>query len=54
MLTAGTEIRNRLGRQLTRYDKYAVQQITRNIELLRYRRYGGDLLLLELVRCSGR
>ena len=27
-------------------------QIPRNIELLRYRRYGGDLLLLELVRAS--
>jgi predicted transport protein len=34
----------------TRYDEYAVLQIPRNIELLRYRRYGGDLLLLELVR----
>src|SRR5450755_2923161 len=36
----------------TRYDEYAVLQIPRNIELLRYRRYGGDLLLLELVRAS--
>jgi predicted transport protein len=36
----------------TRYDEYAVLQIPRNIELLRYRRYGGDLLLLELVRGS--
>ena len=27
-------------------------QIPRNIELLRYRRYGGDLLLLELVQAS--
>ena len=36
----------------TRYDEYAVMQIPRNIELLRYRRYGGDLLLLELVRSS--
>jgi predicted transport protein len=36
----------------TRYDEQAVQQIQRNIELLRYRRYGGDLLLLELVRAS--
>ena len=35
-----------------RYDEYAVLQIPRNIELLRYRRYGGDLLLLELVRAS--
>jgi hypothetical protein len=37
---------------LTRYDEYAVPQIPRNIELLRYRRYGGDLLLLEMVRSS--
>ena len=33
----------------TRYDQYAVQQINRNIELIRYRRYGDDLLLLEMV-----
>ncbi len=34
----------------TKYDEHAVQQINRNIELLRYRRYdGGSLLLLELV-----
>jgi predicted transport protein len=36
----------------SRYDEYAVLQIPRNIELLRYRRYGHDLLLLELVRAS--
>jgi predicted transport protein len=36
----------------SRYDEYAVLQIPRNIELLRYRRYGGDLLLLELVRAG--
>jgi predicted transport protein len=36
----------------TRYDKHAVQQINRNIELLRYRRYGEDLLLLELVNVT--
>ncbi|HEU4785506.1 MAG TPA: DUF5655 domain-containing protein [Ktedonobacterales bacterium] len=33
----------------TRYDQYAVQQINRNIELIRYRRYGDELLLLEMV-----
>ena len=33
----------------TKYDEHAVQQINRNIELLRYRRYGDELLLLELV-----
>ena len=33
----------------TRYDEHAVQQINRNIELIRYRRFGEDLLLLELA-----
>ena len=33
----------------TRYDEHAVQQINRNIELFRYKRYGSELLLLELV-----
>lgn len=33
----------------TRYDEHAVQQIEGNIELIRYRRYGEDLLLFELV-----
>ncbi len=32
----------------TKYDSYAVQQIKRNIELIRYKKYE-DLLLLELV-----
>ena len=36
----------------TRYDEYAVHQIPRNIELLRYGRYGDDLLLLDLVNVS--
>ncbi|TIC85195.1 DUF5655 domain-containing protein [Crenobacter intestini] len=36
----------------TRYDQYAVQQIPRNIELLRYRLFGDDLLLLELVNAQ--
>ena len=31
----------------TKYDGHAVQQIGRNIELIRYRRFGDDLLLLE-------
>jgi predicted transport protein len=34
----------------TRYDEHAVKQIARNIELIRYRRFDGNLLLLELVR----
>ncbi|GLV14950.1 hypothetical protein Heshes_26350 [Alicyclobacillus hesperidum] len=33
----------------TKFDQYAVQQIHRHIELLRYKRYGDDLLMLELV-----
>lgn len=33
----------------TKYDEHAMQQINRNIELFRYKRYGDDLLLLELV-----
>lgn len=33
----------------TRYDQHAVQQISATIELVRYARYGDDLLLLELV-----
>lgn len=33
----------------TRYDEYAIQQIDRNIDLMRYRRYASELLLLDLV-----
>jgi predicted transport protein len=33
----------------TKFDQHAVQQIYRQIELIRYKRYGEDLLLLELV-----
>lgn len=33
----------------TKYDSHAVQQMDRNIELIRYRRFGRELLLLELV-----
>lgn len=33
----------------TKYDGHAVQQMNRTIELIRYRRFGSDLLLLELV-----
>jgi hypothetical protein len=32
-----------------RYDGHAVKQIRRNIELIRYRRFGTDLLMLDLV-----
>jgi predicted transport protein len=37
----------------TKYDGHAVQQINRNIELLRYRQFGMELLLLELVNAVG-
>lgn len=33
----------------TRYDEHAVRLIDRNIELIRYKRFGDDLLLFELV-----
>lgn len=36
----------------TRYDEHAVRQIPRNIELIRYKLFGDDLLLLELVNAS--
>lgn len=33
----------------TKYDEHAVKQMGRNIELVRYRKFGEDLLLLELL-----
>jgi predicted transport protein len=33
----------------TRYDEHAVRQINRNVELVRYRDFGTDLLAIELV-----
>ncbi|QIS17688.1 DUF5655 domain-containing protein [Nocardia terpenica] len=33
----------------TRHDEHAVQQINHNIELVRYRDFGGELLALELL-----
>lgn len=36
----------------TKYDSHAVQQINRNIELIRYRRFGEELLLLELANAT--
>lgn len=36
----------------TKYDGHAVQQMHRSIELIRYKQFGADLLLLELVRSS--
>lgn len=37
----------------TRYDEHAVEQINRSIELIRYRQYGDELLLFELVNAPG-
>lgn len=36
----------------TRYDEHAIKQIPQSIELIRYRRYGSDLLLFELVNAT--
>jgi len=36
----------------TKYDEHAVKQMNRNIELIRYRKFRDDLLLLELVNVT--
>ena len=36
----------------SRYDEHAVEQMNRNIELIRYRRFGDGLLMLELVNAA--
>ncbi|MGJ8564024.1 MAG: DUF5655 domain-containing protein [Alphaproteobacteria bacterium] len=36
----------------TKYDEHAVNQMHRNIELIRYRRFGDDLLLLDLLTAA--
>ena len=36
----------------TRYDEHAVEQMNRNIELIRYRRFGKSLLMLEMVNAT--
>ncbi|MDD4331297.1 MAG: DUF5655 domain-containing protein [Methanosarcinaceae archaeon] len=36
----------------TKYDVHAVQQINRNIELIRYQKYGDNLLLLDLISAT--
>ncbi len=38
-----------IAEDFTRYDIHAIQQINRNIELVRYVSFGDDLLLLDLV-----
>ncbi|MCP9290577.1 DUF5655 domain-containing protein [Gracilimonas sediminicola] len=36
----------------TKYDEHAVKQMNRNIELIRYKNFGDNLLLLELVNVA--
>lgn len=36
----------------TKYDEYAVEQINRNIDLVRYKKFGEDLLMFELVNSN--
>lgn len=36
----------------TKYDEYAVKQINRNIDLIRYKKFGSDFLLLELINSN--
>lgn len=36
----------------TRYYQHAVEQMNRNVELIRYRRFGEDLLMFELVNAT--
>lgn len=36
----------------TKYDKHAVNQMPRNIELIRFARFGNDLLLLDLLTAA--
>ena len=35
--------------EFTRYDEHAVKQISRNVELLRYRRFGDQILMVEVI-----
>jgi predicted transport protein len=36
----------------TKFDEYAVKQINRNIELIRYKKYEDDLILFELINAT--
>jgi predicted transport protein len=38
-----------IAEDFTKYDEHAVNQIPRNIELIRFKHYGEDLLLFELI-----
>ncbi len=41
-----------LAGDFNRYDDHAVKQMQRNIELIRYRRFGPELLMLDLVAAT--
>ena len=41
-----------IAHDFTRYDEHAVQQIDRNVELIRYRKYESGFLVLELVNAT--
>jgi len=36
----------------TKYDEYAVKQINRNIDLVRYKKFGKELLMLDLINSN--
>lgn len=36
----------------TKYDEYAVKQINRNIDLIRYKKFGEELLLFDLINSN--
>ena len=38
--------------QFSKYDEHAVNQIDRNIELIRYKKFGQEMIMLELVNTS--
>ena len=38
-----------IAKDFTKYDEHAVKQMQRNIKLIKYKKYGNDLILFELV-----
>jgi len=36
----------------TKYDEYAVKQINRNIDLIRYKKFGNEMMLFELINSN--
>lgn len=62
MKTLGSEYSERLdwsmprlicvASNFTKYDEYAVKQINRNIDLVRYKKFGSDLIMFELLNSS--